>query len=49
MLKRLLIALGWRGSACKECGFSHASHVDHDLQWHPDNRPCDHFTSPNGK
>ena len=43
MLIKILIYLGWRGADCKECGFNHASHLNHNLSWHPDYYPCDKF------
>jgi hypothetical protein len=38
------IAVGWRGKACATCHFTHASHFDKDLGWHPDQYPCDTFS-----
>ncbi len=39
-----MIALGWRGADCSECGFSNAAHTAHDLEWHPDFYPCQSFS-----
>ena len=44
MFIKLLIYFGWCGNACKTCGFCNAAHTDKDLQWHPDNEPCNKFT-----
>lgn len=45
MFIKLLIYFGWRGDTCKTCGFCNAAHNDKDLQWHPDNEPCNKFTN----
>jgi hypothetical protein len=44
MFRALIIELGWRGKKCEECGFSNAAHSNHDLEWHPDDYPCESFS-----